>query len=261
MYIIQSKSEEYWQAIACREQLPESIVDELSSVNDNETHSILASNDSIYLSDNAMSNLLESSKKSDVVAKSLVERSDVPKSIVKDIYSYVGEQIQKDIVSKYGVLGERVETIVSEVVSELVNEGDKDPFLPSYSMAQSEIAKAHIRTEKSGEAKSIALEEMFSVLKLKKYKQFVAKFSVFMGVDADDAIEILSQKYGHSLAILCRAHGVDRSKFIKIFLLTDTIRSNSHIMKGVTLSRALAYYDKLSVEMSRELYQANFLTN
>ena len=82
-----------------------------------------------------------------------------------------------------------------------------------------------------------------------------------MGITGEDAVEILSQQYGHGLAVLCRAHSVDRNEFIKFFLLTDPIRSRQYAMKGVTLNRALAYYDRLSADLARDLYVKNFLSN
>ena len=258
MYIIQSKSEKYWQAIAYRSDLPNSIVDELSSLGDVDTHSILAGNDNILISDMAMGNLLESSKKSDAVAKALIERSDVPKSIVKNIYEYVGDHLQSIIRSKYGIIGDRVEKVISDTVSDTLKEINGNPYLPSNALMQSEIAKSNIRPEKNGEARRFMLDDIFEVLNLKNYKSFVAKLSVFMGIGSEDTLEVLSQKYGHGLAILCKAHGVDRSRFIKMFLLTDVMRSNDRVMQGTTLSRALAYYDKLSVDIAREIYQKSF---
>ncbi|MGB1077335.1 MAG: DUF2336 domain-containing protein [Bdellovibrionales bacterium] len=263
MYILQSKPAEYWAAVAARKDLPASIVDELSSLDDEHTHVVLVSNQDVVFSDKARDNLFESAKASDEVARPFLERSDVPRSLAKKLYDFVGEQIKQFIDEKYGFSGHRLDKAVDQAVEacldgEIIPAEVENPYLPSKGLMASEYAKLQIMSERVAQVRNLMLKEMLQCLKLKDYKIFVAKFSVYMGIKPEETLEIISQKYGHGLAILSRAHGVDRSDFIKIFLLTDVIRSSEHVMQGVTLNRALAYYDRLDADIARSLYQKYF---
>ena len=261
MYILQCKSPEYWRAIAARESLAEIIIDELSVLKDDRTHVILAGNENLVLSESALNNLFESASRSKSVAMPFIARSDIPKELVKKLYRAVGDELKMVIQEKYGVVGEVISSEIDAIVTDKFGKAGVHPYLPSEELIASEYAKSQIRTERQSQIKSLSLQEMRYVLKLKKYKMFVAKFAVFMGITGVDAVEILSQQYGHGLAVLCRAHSVDRNEFIKFFLLTDPIRSREYAMKGVTLNRALAYYDRLSADLARDLYVKNFLSN
>ncbi len=259
MYIIQSRKSIYWQAIASRQSLPDSVVDELISLEDKETDRVLAGNECIEFSEVALEGLFESAKRSDNVAQPLLERSDIPKSLVKKLYHSVGENLKLFIQDKYGSVGEPFMRAVDEVIEENVGRGAYlSPYLPSENLLSSEYAKSQIRTGRSSESQSVILQEMHSTLKLKRYKLFVAQFTIFMSISAEDSIVVLSQEYGHGLAILCKAHSIERNDFIKLFLLTEPIRSNEHVMKGITLNRALSYYDRLNIDLARDLYKKNF---
>ena len=261
MYVLQSKPVEYAEAIATRSNLPEAIIDELIDMKDQNVDAVLAGNSDVALTEPVLEKLYESAKRSDVVAEPLVSRQDVPKQLIKKLYRFVGDSLKIVIQEKYGVVGDAVEDVVQEAVDECIGQPDTHllQYLPSHAMMISEKTKLQIRNERESQIKISLLKEMVSALQLKKYKVFVAKFAICMGVEAEDALEILSQQYGHGLAILTRAHSVDRNDFIKIFLLSDKIRSSAHVMQGNTLNRALAYYDRLSVDMARDLYAKNFL--
>lgn len=259
MYIIQSKTPGHWRAVASRAGLPESIIDELSMLDDKKTHQVLASNDSITLSEFSLDNLYKSASVSDGVASAFINRSDVPKKLIKKLYSAVGNQMKAQIEGLYADIYLPVAQAVDEAVSELTfEETVVNPFLPSKSMLAAEEARLQVRTERESQIKPVLLQEMLYELRLKSYKLFMAKFSIFMGVSPEESLEILEQEYGHGLAILSRAHGIDRSVFIKIFLLTEAVRATGTVMKGVTLNRALAYYDRLSPDLARALYTKNF---
>lgn len=261
MYIIQSKTPAHCRAVAARPDLPDAIMEELSTMGDIPIYEVLASNEFINLTSFTVENLFESACKEDSIASALIGRSDVPRALIKKLYNVVGRNIKAQIEDVYDDICLPLQNVVSDAVDELVFEDSVSPYMPPPSMMSSEQARLQVRTERQSQIKSVLLQEMLSELRLRNYRLFVAKFSIFMGVAPEDAINILEQQYGQGLAILVRSHGVDRSEFIKIYLLTDVLRGQKGVMQGSTLNRALAYYDRLSVDLARTLYTRNFKTS
>ncbi len=273
MYILQTKDPSYWQVIATRQNLPEIVADELSSLDDEKTHTLLAGNKFIKLSDIALNNLFEVAQHSDEVAQPFLERSDVPQALVKKLYQCVGDSLKLLIEERYDFFDDldkspnykkstlkTVNETIDQIVLELENPDYTEvshPYLPSKDRILSEQTKFEVQVGPKNQIKQLMLDTMQSELKLKNYKSFVAKFSVFMGLSGQDAIDVLSQQYGHGLAVLCRAHQIDRDYFIKTFLLTDPIRSGERVVECITLSKALSYYDRLDTELSRRIYKNN----
>ena len=263
MYILQSKPHDYARVIASRPDLPSQIIDELASIDDTLVHSVLAANDEIKLTVDAMKVLYVSAQKNESVAQPLIERADVPKTLVKKLYSFVGEHLKVLINDKYGLVGDDIDEVIDASVKTLSEPkpapAPQNPFMPTRAMMDAEYAKSQLRSDRDGHMRNVMFNEMLGELRLKNYRLFVAKFSIFMGVSAKDTLEVLGQQYGHGLAILCRSHGVDRNDFIKLFLLSEHIRSNGQAMQGITLNRALSYFDRMNTEFARNIYQRNFV--
>ena len=66
---------------------------------------------------------------------------------------------------------------------------------------------------------------------------------------------MLEQDSGQALAIACKATRISKGHFTTIYLLTSRVRGN-RLISEKNISRAIAYYNKISGEMARDLMSA-----
>ncbi len=253
MYIIQSHDAPYWRAIAKRKAMPSAVMDALSEVEDDETHITLASNEFIKLSDYAAEKLTGHSESNDDLAEILAHRKELCKELADKIYRRVGDAL-KEQVAEASTDDEVVEA-VSETIDDAVLEFaeaeqpkeqiDYTQFLPSDRAIQNAVIQ--------GEKGDLCSRALIESLRAKNIKQFVAQFSTLAGLYPDQAIKILKQPYGHGLAIVSKAHNIEKTDFIKMFLLTENFRSQEGHTHSKVLNRAIGYYERLTIAVARSL--------
>ena len=136
LYIIKSQGADYWQAIATREILRDEVINALAATQDVGTAVVLSSNERIVLTSYAMDLLSELGKKHDAVARPLIMREEVPETLVRSMYDYVGHELKDYIKVFYGddVGAQASHEQVDELILEFV-----EPKLPPYMPSEAQI--------------------------------------------------------------------------------------------------------------------------
>lgn len=253
MYIIQSHDAPYWRAIARRKAMPVAVMDALSEADDHETHLELASNQFIKLSDYAAEKLTDHAQEHDDLAEVLAHRKELCKELADKIYRRVGDAIKEQVVEATtdSEVIEAVSGTIDDVVLEFADaeqpkeQIDYTQFLPSDFAIQEAIIQ--------GESGELSARTLIESLRAKKMKSFVAQFSTLAGLYPEQALKILKQPYGHGLAIVSKAHNIEKTDFIKMFLLSECFRNQDGHTHSKVLNRAIGYYERLTVAVARRL--------
>ena len=251
MYIIQSHEAPYWRAIAQRKVLPDTVIDVLSEVEDEETHVKLAANANITLTEHAAQRLSEHALESEEIRAVLIEREDLCQELAEKLHQAVGDAMRDFVVNSHDTTSNDLAVLDSAIESVIETTPRKTEDIDFNLLIPRELTLFQAR--KLGEQGILSAHTMIESLRLKNYKFFVAQFATLAGLYPDQAIEILKQTYGHGLAVICKAHNIEKSDFINMFLMTEIFRTQEKATKAKVLHRAISYYERLTTESARKL--------
>jgi uncharacterized protein (DUF2336 family) len=244
LYIIQSRSSEYWQVIAAREDLREAVVDALAETRDLPTAKVLVANDNVKLTRHAADLLGELALGDDDLARPFLARADIPPELARKLYSYVAEDIRKIIRANPALLSTDFLETVDDVVGEFTGE------VESFFKPSSAMLRAADMFLGRGQLNPLL---MVRTLKRGQIASFIAQLSCFCNLPVPVVIAILQQKNGQGLAIACRAYQVSRDDFTAMFMLTRRVANLGGLVDPNDINRAIAYYDRISVALARRL--------
>lgn len=244
LYIIQSRSSDYWREIAARKDLREDVVDALAETRDIPTAKVLVSNDNVKLTRRAANVIGELALGDDDLARPFLARADVPPELARKLYSYVAEDIKKVIRENPAFLSADVLETVEDVISEFTGEAESF-FKPSSAM----LRAADMFFER-GQLNALL---MVRTLKRGQIASFIAQFSRFCNLPVPVVIAVLQQKNGQGLAIACRAYQIGRDDFTAMFMLTRRVANLGGLVDPSDINRAIAYYDRISFALARRL--------
>lgn len=258
MYIIKSKTAEYWEVIAQRRHLTGQVIDLLAESEDFNTALALAQNEHIQLTDNALTILSDIAKGSDELALPLLRREEVGADLAKALYKYVGDEIKAFITENFKDASTEAVAAVEEVVLEFVEASsdahamgalDRLPVLSEFVPEEHMIKAAHSYKEKG----VLNVPMMMETLRQNRIRSFVAMFSVYTDISLEMVGQILSQTNGKSLSIVSRAFGVEKQDFISIFMMTGKVWNNGRLVEMNQIKVALDYYNKTTRDMAERI--------
>lgn len=255
LYIIQSRDSNFWQAIAARARLTESVVDALAETQDVPTATILIGNETITLSLYAAELLEELAETHEELAQPLLSRSDIPEKLVRKLYGFVGDVVKEFIVRQYGAeIGKQenkniqslheVRQVVDDVVGELAG-ASKEDYKPTAAMLRA--AEMFM-----GQGK-LEPHLMVRTLKRGQIASFIAQLSVYVGLSSDLVFEMLRQDSGQGLAVLAKSIQLSKEDFLIIYSMTRKLSDAEIKLTLNHINTAAAYFDRITLAMARQI--------
>ena len=246
IYIIKSKTSEYWQAIAGREKMSMQVMNILSETRDIDTAIVLAQNRKITLTERTLTILSDIAQETEAVAAPLLRRNEIDSEVAGRLYKYVGYELKKFIAQNYQIATDVLMETVDEIVLELTEAAlEASEFMPTPNML-----KAADRFKEKG---LLTVQLMLGTLRRGQVASFVAQFSKFTGLPIKTIEEILLQPNGQGLAVACKAFGILKQDFISIYLLTNRVRNNGKMVDMNDMTRAVDYFNRIKPEVARKI--------
>lgn len=253
VYIIKSHQAGHWRAIAQRSRIGVQAINALADTGDLQTAQTLAGNTEITLTDYAMGLFVPLAGESEELARPLLARPELPKSIAAKLYEAVGEQLKQEIKARFQdeaahSMAAAIDTAI-EQIDEIVEEANNiaaENYLPSSAL----IRAAYIAKEKG----QIDSATMLSSLKRGQLLSFVAQFSAHVEIDPQVTINMMMQKTGQSLAVACKATGIRKPDFMSFYMMTHSVRKAFQpVIDNQHLMRAVRTYDEITPEDALKL--------
>jgi uncharacterized protein (DUF2336 family) len=255
LYIIKAQGSDYWQAIADRGDLSPQLVDALAGTKDQATAAILSANDRAKLTQHAVEILSEMARHSDAIARPLLMRPEIPESVARKLYAFVGQELKEYIRGYYG-LAHEVESelefaespmaAVEDVVLEFSTpKTGGSPYMPTEAMIMA--------ADKFASFGTLTPQLMIQTLERGQIANFVAMFARFCGLPPKSVHDALRQPQPKSIAIACRAFNVMKQDFARMYLLTQTMRSKDRTVRHAELLALLSYFESIRPEMARKI--------
>lgn len=252
VYIIKSKGAEYWQAIAQRKQLTSLVMDTLVETKDFATALAMLQNNSIELSEHVMLALSDLARGSDVLSAPLLRRKEITKDIIDSMYMVVGESLKEYIREHHSTMSVALVNAVDKTVQSFVleSEGDAHQAVPDRH-ADNEI----VRAKDMMSAGKLDVNVMIETLRMSQLKVFKAQLSVFSGMNYAYIDDLIRQTTGQKLALVCKAHDINKADFVSIFLLTAKARDFGRLADVRDITKAIAYYERVTKPLAQAILQ------
>ena len=243
LYIIKSKTPEYWQAIAMRPVLSDGVINVLADTKETGTVTALSENQNIRLTRHAFEVISGIGRESDDVARPLLMRPDVPEDLARKMYGYVGAELKTYLRDYYNIIDEDMITAIDDVVFELSDPGKHKDYMPTVHMTA--------MANQYAAAGRLTLGAMIEILQRGQYASFIAMFSRYTGFSVMDVHDMMKDPMGKILAITCKAFSLTKGDLSRIYMMTQGMRSEDRIVDQAELLHVLSIYDRVEMQVAR----------
>jgi uncharacterized protein (DUF2336 family) len=246
LYIIQSKSPEYWQAIAQRKKLDSDVVDALVERKDEGTAVQLVNNDTIRLNITAIEAFAELSKYSESLAEPLLRRSELPKRIAMDLYWHVSAVLRSQINQSFNIPKEKLDEALQDALQDFSDTAHKTAD-PRPSALMMDLARQYSRLNRIDDAMLV------KTLRRGHTRFFVALMAERSNLAPETIHEIMRQVGGQGMAVACKAIHVTKENFVSLFLLSRSLTRGECAVDAYELRKAIKYFDAISADFAASI--------
>ncbi len=247
IYVVKAQGPEYWRIIAARESLGEGVINALADTGDPGTAVILSENQRITLTKYAATILARMAVDFEEVAVPLIARPDLPPGVVRDLYKHAGAELRIRIRALHSSIDDGIEQAFNGMMIEFTERQPDSEFMPTEPMIKS--------AENIARLGMLNLHTMIDALQKGSIPNFIALFAQYTGVPAQRVHDFLRQRCPKGMAIACRAFGVQKSDFSRIYLTTHRMRSKARIVNHKDMLEVLAYFDKIRPEVAQRIIE------
>ncbi len=207
--VIRQRGQDHMKAITQRREVPETVTDELVERGGEEVLVNLAKNQGAKFKPKTMEKMVEHSRSLKSLQKPMTERFDLPPQLLTQMYFFVSSALKKEILKRSDMLD-------PALIDEAVNSNRQKILDQAVNDVQSEVSDA--RRFIGEKISSNALNESLlkELIESRRSTEFLLAFAHFVGIDSSTAQSILKDRTWESLAITCRAGGLERGTFAKI---------------------------------------------
>lgn len=245
--IVHQRTSEHQLCIARRRKVSAVVSDALVEVGTDDVVRTLLENAGAEISQATMEYLVEQSQRVDSFQEPLVRRHDLPDTLAKRMYLWVGAALRQSLVDGYG-LDPRA---LDEVVERCAIEGAKEMAQVRHAQQGSNAAQKLARELR--ERGHLNAETLLKVLRQGEIQLFEAMLSEWSGIAPSTLKRLVYQSGGQPLAILCKALGIDKPTFTSIFLLSRVGRRDEQIVDPGELAGVLKLYDQAASDTANSV--------
>jgi uncharacterized protein (DUF2336 family) len=238
LHLAQECGAAHREALASRPDLGEKVSDALA---DNENDSILIAllrNATARISPEAFASLVEKARRIECLQEPLAQRRDLPVDVAVRMCVFVSERLKSFIIHNYTIAPERLETAIAEASASV----RRAPMAPS--PTGSENARKLI--DKMFVAGQIKAGFLVRVLQQGSIDLFELGLSRLLELSLGKTRQVLYEHGPRSVALVCRAVGIDRCVYPTVFNLSRKARAIRPAMTPDETAEVEAVFDKLT---------------
>lgn len=207
--IIRQRTQDHMQAISRRREVPQAVSAELVERGEKDVLVTLAENRGARFASETMTKLVEQARTLPELQAPLTERYDLPASLLTQMYFYVSSALKREILKRSDLLDP---SLIDEAI-----EGNRAKILrQAVDGAHADLAVARKFVAEKIAAGLLNETLLKDLVESRRSTEFLLAFAHHIGVDSATAQRILRDRSFESLAIACRAAGLERSTFAKI---------------------------------------------
>jgi len=207
--IVRQRGQDHMKAITKRRKVPEAVTEEIVERGGEEVLISLAENQGAQIKPATMEKMVEQSRNVRGLQKPMMERFDLPPQLLTQMYFFVSSALKKEILKRSDMLD-------PSLIDEAVNSNRKRILGGAMRSVKAEIGEAHQFIQEKLRANAVNESLLKELIDMRRSTEFLLAFSHYIGVDSSTAQALLKDKTWESLAIACRAAGLERPTFAKI---------------------------------------------
>ncbi len=234
--VIKQRGREHWLAITMRRSLSAPVSDALVATGDLDVIESLLGNANAELSRRAMEYLVAESQRVDRFQRPLLLRADLPTDLAMRMYWWVSAALREHLLRHHAIdvdqLDTAMETSVAEESAARANGGQ----------ALNDTVQALIAG--LGDATEINASLLIRLLRSGRVPVFVGALARMADLPEIVVRRIVLDCDGESLAMICRACGIDRNDFGTLFMLIQSAFGEDAALPPQRLQRVLTLFDE-----------------
>ena len=139
----------------------------------------------------------------------MAKRYDLPPQLLTQMYFFVSSALKKEILRRSDMLD-------PAIIDEAVNANRSKILTQAVSDAQADIDSARKFIRDRINTNTLNESLLKELIEIRRTTEFLMAFAHYVGIDTSTAQRIMKDRTWESLAIACRAAGLERSTFAKI---------------------------------------------
>lgn len=242
--IVTSKGVQHAAAVAQRARVSEAVADALITTGDVAVMQLVAENLGAQLSTRAISILADTARFTVALREPVMTRPEMNYECATRLYWWVSQDLRRYALKRFGIASGQIDHALAKTIEELLGYHALDKANDDI---MNQIADW---LEDRGVISTRILPQ---VLRLGHFRLFNILLARLTKMELPLVDLIVSEAGGRGLAVICRSLNVDKAGFVSYFLLSRAGREGDHVVHPRELSHALGTFDKLSVELAKDL--------
>ena len=242
MEIVRNRTREHRLAVALRDGLSEDVTDTLVRHADEDVLVAMLRNRDARLSRFASEYLVAESEQTDAFQEPLLRRADLPPDLAMRMYWWVSAALRRHILLRYPVDALVVDEFIEDSTAHALDNRNRDGA-PASDTARKLIERVRERRE-------LTPRFMIHALRAGRVSVFTHALAAWSDVSETMARRIIFDGGVESLAVVCKATGIDRQDFEMLFLLTRSATEGRVARSPAAIEGSLSLYDRLEEEQA-----------
>lgn len=184
--------------------------------------------------------LVAESEQTDAFQEPLLRRADLPADLAMRMYWWVSAALRRHILLRYPVDSLVVDEFIEDSTAHALDNRDRD--------ASTATDTARKLIERIRERRELTPRFMIHALRAGRVSVFTHALAAWCNVSETMARRIIFDGGVESLAVVCKATGIDRQEFELLFLLTRSVAEGRFARSPAAIENSLSLFDRLEEE-------------
>ncbi len=242
--LVVTQGVEHARAVALRAEIGEALVDALVVTGDLTVMQSIAENMGAKISPKAMNALAGAARFAEHLCQPVLGRPELNPETAAKLYWWVAPELRRFAIKRFGVAVGQADQALEQTVDDLLSryemEKNEDQIM---AQVADWLVVRDLNTAKT----------LVQVLRLGHFRLFNILLGRLINLGLDLVDMIVVETGGRSLAVACRAIGVEKPQFVSLFLLSQGGRGGAQIVHPRELNQALSAFDRLTPPVARQL--------
>ena len=242
--VVTTQSTDHACAVATRRSVSEAVADALVTTGSLQVMQAVAENLGAKLSPKTFGILTETARLVASLQKPVMERPELTPDAAAKLYWWIAQDLRRNVLERFGLSTGLLDLTLAKAIEQKLNEHIFE--------RHDDAAMIHVANWLE-ERNAITLDLLPKLLRLNHFRLFNVAIGRLAGLDLNLVDAIVSDAGGRQLAGLCRSLSIDKASFVSIFLLSRGARQDEHVVHPRELTQALAAFDRLGVEVAKDM--------
>lgn len=232
------------RAVALRAEIGEALVDALVVTGDLTVMQSVAENLGAKISPKAMNALAGAARFATQLCQPVLGRPELSPETAAKLYWWAAPELRRLAVKRFGVAVGQADQALEQTVDDLLSRHDTEKNEDAVMQQVADwLVERDMNTTKT----------LVQVLRLGHFRLFNILLGRLTNLGLDLIDMVVTELGGRSLAVACRAIGMEKPQFVSLFLLSRGARVNEQIVHPRELNQALLAFDRLTPPVARQL--------